>query len=97
MTATLDPVLQFFTSERTIDIFQAIVIILVGFLVAKAVTASILSLLEKRLTPDLYTVVIAAKQIGGDQVALHVAETSREYLPLEPADELGGRATLCLG
>ncbi len=38
-----------------------------------------LSLLERRLTPDLYTIVIGAKQMAGDQYALHVAETAREY------------------
>jgi hypothetical protein len=38
-----------------------------------------LSLFERRFTPDLYTLVIAAKQTAGDQYALHVAETAREY------------------
>jgi hypothetical protein len=38
-----------------------------------------LSLIERRLTPDLYTIVIAAKQLAGDQFALHVAETARTY------------------
>ncbi len=38
-----------------------------------------LSLLDRRLTPDLYSLVIAAKQIAGDQFALHVAETARSY------------------
>src|SRR4029450_13067506 len=38
-----------------------------------------LSLLEKRFTPDLYTLVMAAKQTAGDQYALHVAETARDY------------------
>lgn len=38
-----------------------------------------LSLVERRMTPDLYSLVIAAKQIAGDQYALHVAETAREY------------------
>ncbi|MCE9529086.1 MAG: hypothetical protein K8R36_23815, partial [Planctomycetales bacterium] len=38
-----------------------------------------LALLESRFTPDLYTLVIAAKQVCGDQFALHVAETAREY------------------
>ncbi|MEX2174162.1 MAG: hypothetical protein WD872_07355 [Pirellulaceae bacterium] len=45
-----------------------------------------LSLFEKRFTPDLYTLVTAAKQTAGDQYALHVAETARDY-PL--AKELG--------
>jgi hypothetical protein len=38
-----------------------------------------LSLIERRLTPDLYSIVMAAKQIAGDQFALHAAETAREY------------------
>lgn len=38
-----------------------------------------LSLIERRLTPDLYTIVIAAKQLAGDRYALHVAETARDY------------------
>jgi hypothetical protein len=38
-----------------------------------------LSLLERRLTPDLYSLVIAAKQTAGDDFALAVAETAREY------------------
>jgi hypothetical protein len=38
-----------------------------------------LTLSERRLTPDLYTIVIAAKQVFGDSYALHVAETAREY------------------
>jgi len=38
-----------------------------------------LSLIERRLTPDLYTLVIAAKQIVGDAFALAVAETAKTY------------------
>jgi hypothetical protein len=38
-----------------------------------------LSLLERRMTPDLYSLVIAAKQVAGDGYALHVAEKAREY------------------
>jgi hypothetical protein len=38
-----------------------------------------LSLIERRMTPDLYSIVIAAKQIAGDQFALHAAETARAY------------------
>lgn len=38
-----------------------------------------LTLLERRLAPDLYTIVIAAKQIAGDSFALHVAEQARQY------------------
>jgi hypothetical protein len=49
-----------------------------------------LTLIERRLTPDLYNLVTAAKQVAGDQFALHVAETARDYpfLPPAPFDEL---------
>ncbi len=39
-----------------------------------------LSLVERRMTPDLYALVVAAQQIFGDRFAIHVAETAREYL-----------------
>lgn len=38
-----------------------------------------LSLIETRLTPDLYSIIMAAKQIFGDQFAVKLAETAREY------------------
>ena len=38
-----------------------------------------LSLLDRRMSPDLYTIIIASKQVAGDQFALHVAETARSY------------------
>lgn len=58
-----------------------------------------LSLIERRMTPDLYTLVIAAKQLAGDQFALHVAEAARGYpLSIEtglPTLKMGiGRARL---
>ncbi len=40
-----------------------------------------LALVERRLTPDLYSLVIAAKQTGGDDFALALAETARAYDP----------------
>ena len=43
-----------------------------------------LSLVERRMTPDLYSLVVAAQQVFGDQFALHVAETAREYLDAGP-------------
>ncbi|MBQ16732.1 MAG: hypothetical protein CMJ65_06360 [Planctomycetaceae bacterium] len=49
-----------------------------------------LSLIEHRLTPDLYSLVTAAKQIAGDEFAIQLAETARDYpysLPL-PFDEV---------
>ncbi len=41
-----------------------------------------LTLMESRLTPDLYTLVTAAKQIGGDFFAVCVLEAARDY-PLQ--------------
>ena len=41
-----------------------------------------LSLLQRRLTPDLYTLVVAAQQIGGDGFALSLLETAKDY-PIE--------------
>ncbi len=38
-----------------------------------------LSLIERRFTPDLYNIVMGAKQVCGDAFALHVAETARDY------------------
>ncbi len=52
-----------------------------------------LSLFERRFTPDLYTLVIGAKQTAGDQFALHVAETSREY----PYTNFTGHDLITLG
>ncbi len=45
-----------------------------------------LCLIEHRMTPDLYTLIIAAQQIAGDQFAISLAETARDY-PF--ADHLG--------
>ena len=38
-----------------------------------------LTLFERRFTPDLYTIIVAAKQICGDGYALHVAETAQTF------------------
>ncbi len=38
-----------------------------------------LSLIDRRLTPDLYTLVLAAKQMAGDQFAITLLETARSY------------------
>ncbi len=58
-----------------------------------------LSLMERRMTPDLYTLITAAQQIAGDQFAIALAETAREYLdvPELPFGKLAasiGRARL---
>lgn len=47
-----------------------------------------LALIEHRLTPDLYTLVIAAKQIVGDLFALEIISTARRYAYADhPGDE----------
>lgn len=38
-----------------------------------------LTLLEHRLKPDLYTLVLAAKQMAGDEFALRLLETAKSY------------------
>jgi hypothetical protein len=40
-----------------------------------------LTLLDRRLTPDLYTLALAAKQTGGDAFAIALLETARQYPP----------------
>lgn len=47
-----------------------------------------LSLMDRRLTPDLYTLVTAAKQTAGDDFALSIAETAREY-PIRSSRPVG--------
>src|SRR5262249_39966940 len=58
-----------------------------------------LSLIERRLTPDLYTLIVAAKQTAGDDFALELAETAREYPYTDessegflPSSAVGGEA-----
>jgi hypothetical protein len=49
-----------------------------------------MSLLERRLTPDLYTLIIAAKQTAGDDFALALAETARSYPYAHGGDDDSG-------
>ncbi|NIP99536.1 MAG: hypothetical protein GWM98_03170, partial [Nitrospinaceae bacterium] len=44
-----------------------------------------LTLLENRLTPDLYTLATSAKQIGGDAYAIALMEAARDY-PFQEAE-----------
>lgn len=53
-----------------------------------------LTLMERRLTPDLYTLVISAKQIGGDAYAIALMEAARDY-PFQKEET--GLDTLALG
>ncbi len=51
-----------------------------------------LSLMERRLAPDLYTIATAAKQVGGDEFATFVVETARDYPNQpQPPDETRAR------
>ena len=49
-----------------------------------------LCLYERRLTPDLYTLITAAQQLAGDQFAISLAETARAYPYFEslPYDDI---------
>lgn len=44
-----------------------------------------LTLMSRRLSPDLYTLVVAAKQIGGDGFALELLKTATSF-PLDAAE-----------
>jgi hypothetical protein len=50
-----------------------------------------LALIERRMTPDLYTLVVAAQQIMGDQFAVVLAKTARDYAYVDflPYDTFG--------
>ncbi|QPJ63352.1 MAG: hypothetical protein G3M70_16290 [Candidatus Nitronauta litoralis] len=52
-----------------------------------------LSLMESRLTPDLYTLAMAAKQVGGDSFAIALVEAAREY-PYQEKEEYFDTMTL---
>jgi hypothetical protein len=45
-----------------------------------------LALMERRLTPDLYTLVVAAKQMAGDEFAVTLLETAKTYAYQEGED-----------
>src|SRR5438093_5986061 len=47
-----------------------------------------LALMERRLTPDLYTLVLAATQMAGDEFAVTLLETAKTYAFQEEASEL---------
>ncbi|MFO0958757.1 MAG: hypothetical protein U0800_15215 [Isosphaeraceae bacterium] len=58
-----------------------------------------LTLMDRRLSPDLYTLVVAAQQTAGDDYALALAEAAREYpymghRPTRPPTN-GARARRC--
>lgn len=54
-----------------------------------------LSLVHRRMTPDMVTIVTACQQILGDQYALHVAEIASEYRIVRDAvDDAVGPASM---
>ena len=54
-----------------------------------------LALMEKRLTPDLYTLVTAAKQVGGESFAVALIEAARDY-PYQNESETIDSVTLSI-
>ncbi len=55
-----------------------------------------LALLDHRLTPDLYTLVLAAKQTAGDEFAIALLETAKSY-SFQPTFEGGYDRTIEAG
>ncbi|MBY0231390.1 MAG: hypothetical protein K2W96_19065, partial [Gemmataceae bacterium] len=55
-----------------------------------------LCLIGRRLTPDLHTLIVAAQQMAGDDWALTLAETAREY-PYAPDEPEEGWLRMGLG
>ena len=55
-----------------------------------------LSLIERRLTPDLYTLVVAAQQTAGDDFALAIGEAAREY-PDSDVGEFDSSVRMAIG
>jgi hypothetical protein len=56
-----------------------------------------LTLLEHRLKPDLYTLVLAAKQMAGDEFALKLLETSKTYCYQTLPSVLDARPSVLMG
>ena len=56
-----------------------------------------LTLLEHRLKPDLYTLVLAAKQMVGDEFALRLLETSKTYRYQSQQSVLDFRDSVLMG
>ncbi|MGQ0810731.1 MAG: hypothetical protein ACT4OO_05840 [Nitrospiraceae bacterium] len=56
-----------------------------------------LALLDRRLTPDLYTLVSAAKQMAGDAFAITLLETAKTYSFQEKADHAASTVEVGIG
>ena len=55
-----------------------------------------LSLIERRLTPDLYSLVVAAQQTAGDDLAIAIGEAAREY-PYSDVGEFESSLRMSIG
>ncbi len=55
-----------------------------------------LALMDRRLTPDLYSLIVGAQQTAGDDFALAIAETARAY-PYAEVGSTPGEATVTMG
>ena len=56
-----------------------------------------LALIERRFTPDLYTLVLAAKQMAGDEFALTLLETANSYVYQDSEKPSWGTPELTMG
>ena len=56
-----------------------------------------LALMERRLTPDLYSLVVAAKQMAGDQFAITLLETAKTYGFQDDDHSVLSRPTVAVG
>ena len=56
-----------------------------------------LALMDRRLTPDLYNLVLAAKQMAGDSFAITLLETAKEYAYQENTAPLPALETIGIG
>ncbi len=56
-----------------------------------------LALMDHRLTPDLYTLVLAAKQMAGDEFAITLLETAKSYSFQEAGEEWDKGGTIRAG
>ena len=56
-----------------------------------------LALLDRRLTPDLYMLVTAAKQMAGDDFAITMLDTAKRYRVQDDAEEADGAPVVAAG
>ncbi len=56
-----------------------------------------LALISRRLTPDLYTLVLAAKQVAGDDFAVTLLETAKSYVFQDQGEDDGDRDEVAAG